>query len=75
MLVERILILPQHAACRAARPSLLGSIAREQLRRRSIWLAPFGPVNPYRLPAENVVVTSPKSVFEPYRIDTPSLRS
>ena len=33
--------------------------------------APFGPVNPYRLPAENVVVTSSKSVFEPYRIDTP----
>ena len=33
--------------------------------------APFGPVSPYRRPAENVVVTSSKSTFEPYRIDTP----
>jgi hypothetical protein len=33
--------------------------------------APFGPVRPYRRPEENVVVTSSKSVFEPYRIDTP----
>ena len=33
--------------------------------------APLGPVKPYRRPAEKVVVTSSKSVFEPYRIDTP----
>jgi hypothetical protein len=33
--------------------------------------APFGPVNPYRRPAENVVVTSSKSTFDPYRMDTP----
>jgi hypothetical protein len=33
--------------------------------------APFGPVNPYRRPAENVVVTSSKRIFDPYRIDTP----
>jgi hypothetical protein len=33
--------------------------------------APFGPVRPYRLPVEKVVVTSSKSVFEPYRMDTP----
>jgi hypothetical protein len=32
--------------------------------------APFGPVSPYRRPAENVVVTSSKRIFEPYRIDT-----
>ena len=33
--------------------------------------APFGPVSPYRRPAENVVVTSSKSTFDPNRIDTP----
>jgi hypothetical protein len=33
--------------------------------------APFGPVKPYRRPAENVVVTSSKSTFEPYRMETP----
>jgi hypothetical protein len=27
--------------------------------------APFGPVNPYRRPAENVALTSSKSTFEP----------
>jgi hypothetical protein len=32
--------------------------------------APFGPVRPYRFPAENVVVTSSKRIFDPYRIDT-----
>src|SRR6266851_1300223 len=33
--------------------------------------APFGPVRPYLRPAENVVVTSSKSTFDPNRIDTP----
>jgi NADPH-dependent F420 reductase len=33
--------------------------------------APFGPVSPYFRPAENVVVTSSKSTFDPNRIDTP----
>jgi hypothetical protein len=33
--------------------------------------APFGPVNPYRRPAENVVVTSSKSVRDPYRMVMP----
>ena len=33
--------------------------------------APLGPVRPYRRPSENVVVTSSKRIFEPYRIDTP----
>ena len=33
--------------------------------------APFGPVRPYRRPAENAVVTSSKSTFDPNRIDTP----
>jgi hypothetical protein len=33
--------------------------------------APFGPVNPYRRPAENVVVTSSKSTFDPNRMETP----
>src|SRR4026207_727417 len=33
--------------------------------------APLGPVRPYRRPAENVVVTSSKRIFEPNRIDTP----
>ena len=32
--------------------------------------APFGPVRPYRRPAENVVVTSSKSTFEPNRMET-----
>jgi hypothetical protein len=32
---------------------------------------PFGPVSPYRRPFENVVVTSSKSVFDPYRMETP----
>jgi hypothetical protein len=32
--------------------------------------APLGPVKPYRRPEENVVVTSSKSTFDPYRIDT-----
>jgi hypothetical protein len=32
--------------------------------------APLGPVRPYRRPAENVVVTSSKSTFEPNRIET-----
>jgi hypothetical protein len=32
--------------------------------------APFGPVRPYRLPAENVVVTSSNRILEPYRIET-----
>jgi hypothetical protein len=32
---------------------------------------PLGPVNPYRRPDEKVVVTSSKSNFEPYRIETP----
>jgi hypothetical protein len=33
--------------------------------------APFGPVKPYRRPAENVVVTSSKRTFDPNRMDTP----
>src|SRR3990167_783619 len=33
--------------------------------------APLGPVRPYRRPAEKVVVTSSKSTFEPYRMETP----
>jgi hypothetical protein len=33
--------------------------------------APFGPVSPYRRPGESVVVTSSKSTFEPYRMETP----
>src|SRR2546427_8960176 len=33
--------------------------------------APFGPVSPYRRPAENVVVTSSKRTLDPNRIDTP----
>jgi len=33
--------------------------------------APFGPVNPYFRPDENVVVTSSKRTFDPKRIDTP----
>src|SRR4051812_37734674 len=33
--------------------------------------APFGPVKPYRRAAENVVVTSSKRTFDPYRIETP----
>ena len=32
---------------------------------------PLGPVSPYRRPAENVVLTSSKSTFEPNRMDTP----
>jgi hypothetical protein len=32
--------------------------------------APFGPVNPYRRPDKNVVVTSSNSSFDPYRIET-----
>jgi hypothetical protein len=32
--------------------------------------APFGPVRPYRRPAENVAETSSKSTFDPYRIET-----
>ncbi len=32
--------------------------------------APLGPVRPYRRPAENVVVTSSKSTFDPYRMET-----
>src|SRR5688500_8242740 len=33
--------------------------------------APFGPVSPYRRPLENVVVTSSKSTFDPYRMEMP----
>jgi hypothetical protein len=33
--------------------------------------APFGPVNPYRRSAENVVVTSSKRTFDPNRMETP----
>ena len=33
--------------------------------------APFGPVSPYRRPAEKVVVTSSKRTFDPNRIDMP----
>jgi len=33
--------------------------------------APFGPVNPYRRPAENVTVTSSNKTFEPNRMETP----
>jgi len=32
--------------------------------------APFGPVKPYFLPDENVVVTSSKRTFDPKRMDT-----
>jgi hypothetical protein len=32
--------------------------------------APFGPVRPYRRPVEKVVVTSSKSTFDPYRMET-----
>jgi hypothetical protein len=33
--------------------------------------APFGPVSPYRRPAEKVVVTSSKRTFDPNRMETP----
>jgi hypothetical protein len=33
--------------------------------------APFGPVKPYRRPAENIVETSSNNTFDPNRIDTP----
>src|SRR3954468_9239617 len=32
---------------------------------------PFGPVRPYRRPAENVVDTSSKRILDPKRIETP----
>jgi len=32
--------------------------------------APLGPVSPYLRPVEKVVVTSSKSTYEPYRIET-----
>ena len=32
--------------------------------------APFGPVRPYRRPVVNVAVTSSKSTFDPYRMET-----